>query len=533
MASLFSTLRAFPGPATAPGALKLVRGSSLEPEVSSEQGPSDAPMLFDHGPAATLRPGGAAAGRAETDAEFLERATKRLKAARSELDLGPLEAAERGAVEALIARVRKHKAQLGGEIADHKAKYVAEGVAEKLHKIDAGTFEFQLDNVVLATSVETKHAPKVDRSTLLASVKAWALGLEAGAQQANQVAPLVELLQASGWGRKEAARAIGDGLSRWTTAGDISCGGWVEWAVIHAVYDLLGLPQSGTSVDTKPPPFSALPESKTCRSHLSPKLSGLLDALDESAAVRGAVDTPRLERLAEKAGMSPVELDPIRDLFRRAPVHVRFTLSAGLLDGLEAAPSWKTLHETGTSQGNVDVGDRDAAERHHFRFDDSSTVSDRPHYGCLNLTNSVDGQASHYGDCALVLKHAVKERASVSFGDSFGGGAFRPRPELGTFRHFDGVLEGLVHGMDFDRLKSIASGEQKRAPYYHPPSSDLYLEVQIFGALDLKRDVEAIIIGPGSAGSPEAKRLVALAKKLGVPVLINPPSGYADVGFIE
>lgn len=59
-----------------------------------------------------------------------------------------------------------------------------------------------------------------------------------------------------------------------------------------------------------------------------------------------------------------------------------------------------------------------------------------------------------------------------------------------------------------------------------------HLEANIF-VLDLKRTWEAIIIGPGSAGSPEAKRLVALAKKLGVPALINPPSGYADVGFIR
>lgn len=487
-------------------------------------------MLFDHVPRTE---GAATGGRAETDAEFVERATKRLKAARWDLDFAPLEPAERTAVEALIARVRKHKATPGGEIADHRAKFAAEGVATKLAQIDAGTFEFKVDDVVLANCVGAEHAPKIDRATLLDSVRKWALGLEAGTQQANQVAPLVELLQASGWGREEAARAMGDGLSRWVQAGDISTGGWVEWEVIHAVYDLLGLPRIGTVIDTKPPRFSTLPEAKDSRAHLSPKLTSLLEALDQSAKVRSAVDTPRLERRAENAGLSLAELDPIRDLFRRAPVHIRFTPSAALLDGLEAAPTWKTLHETGTSQGNVEISDRNAAETHHFRFDETSAVSDRPRYGCLNITNSVDGQASHYGDCALVLKHSVKERASISLGDSFGGGGFRPRPELGTFRHFEGVLDGLVHSEDFERLQSIASGKKQHAPYYYPPSSDMYLEVQIFGPVELKRDVEAIIIGPSSVGTPEAKRLVALGKKLGVPVLLDPPNGYADVGFLK
>lgn len=473
--------------------------------------------------------------------EELQTLLPELKAARRELAGGVVTPARRATIEALVTKVRG----LATKLPEHdvsgraKAEFTANGVTAQLDGIAAGTLKPLPPDVDVRTALAPRHAPRVPEKVLRTSLATWARSLpeHANADQPTKVRGLVEALGASGYGATEAMDLLAHVLAEELETKGVSPGGWTQHFVEEQIFRLAGL----EGPDARPIGWGHGPAAPAAahlplhagRGDLHPETKRLLGDLGTIAEARARVTRPQLERAASRAGVSRAELDAVRALFRRAPVHVRFRPSATLLDGLEKDPTWKNLHESGTTGGNPDLLNRKTVERNLGFLDDDVPPGERPKYGYLNVTNATEGQAGHYGDAVLVLRQEVKQRATVCFGDSFGGGKWDPAQPVTSFDHPDAAIAPLLRREGIRPLVDVATGRRSSAPYPYPVASDRYLEVQIFGKVDLRRDVQAIVLGPEAAASPERARLVALATRLGIPVHVTPPSGFADIGFTK
>ena len=480
---------------------------------------------------------------ARPPAEELGELLPELKAARRELDGGVVSPARRATIEALVAKVRVVASKLPPHEVSGRAKadYVADGVLERLAGIANGTLVPPVPDVDVRAALAAKHAPKVPERELKGAMAAWARGLSAHANssQPEKVRGLVAALEPSGYAAPQAMDLLAEVLAEELETRGVFTGGWPHHFVEEQIFQMAGFSELaprpvGWGRHAAAPraavaPLHALGAAGRARLH--PETRAILGDFDAISATRARVLRPQLVRSAARQGVTRAELDAVRDLFRRAPIHVRFRLSAKLLDGLEKDPTWKNVHESGTTAGNPDLFARKAVEGDLGFFDDAAPASERPKYGYLNVTNAPLGQAGHYGDVVLVLRQDVKRRATVCFGDSFGGGKMVPAYPITSFEHPEGALAPLASREVLPTLVEVATGRRRSAPYPFPLASDRYVEVQIFGTLDLAKDVEAIVLGPEAAASPERARLVALATRLGIPLHVTPASGFSDIGF--
>lgn len=484
------------------------------------------------------------------DAEPLETSVSKLKAARAELSAGAIDPARRAEIEKLVATVRAKVKALPATPenarAIAKADYAVQGVSEKLEGLDNGTFRPRLPDIAIRDALSPVHAPRVPTAQMRTAFARWMteLDLSDGHDQAIKVRPLFDALKGSGYAAPEAADLLAEVLAESIATRKLGSGGWQQHLVQDEIFRMFGFPEA----DPQPPLWGtvappARPLDNDARNaprlaRVKPQTAAIFHDLDRVAEVRERYVRPQVDQMARLKGVSPAAMNAARDLFRRAPVHIKFRLSDGLLAGLERDPTWKNVHETGTTGGNSDLTARRFAERRlgfdPYPKDPAATPpdSERPRYGYVNITNGTEGQATHYGDATLILKHDVKSRSTLCFGDSFGNGRLDPARPLTTFAHPDIVLGDIASSGKLDPLLAVAQGRKKSVTYPFPLNEAKYVEVQIFGEVDLKRDVEAIVLGPEAAASPQRDRMIALGKKLGIPVLVNPKDGVANIGFL-
>jgi hypothetical protein len=209
------------------------------------------------------------------------------------------------------------------------------------------------------------------------------------------------------------------------------------------------------------------------------------------------------------------------------------------LGQMNRAGKYLNLHETGMGLGENDQDTRGEHEEQKFGIDMGTDASYRPVYGALNWATKHHpahahfGAAPMYGDSWLELKPEVRDRASFTPGDSFG-----VEPQQ-VFSHR--TPEVLAHS-----FQQMESGNKHSVIHGKPGDrwSD-YVEAQIFGGVDFKRDVRALHLGPENAGlrrtkekgervSPYDKVIEqarAFGAKHGVPVYMHSPDktlGYTD-----
>jgi Protein of unknown function (DUF3626) len=150
---------------------------------------------------------------------------------------------------------------------------------------------------------------------------------------------------------------------------------------------------------------------------------------------------------------------------------------------------YRSQFETGTSNGGLTAhpgGDRWRWESRFFAgaYDDSPPAA-RPKYGSLNFRGRLVGGAPRFGSAHLRLAEHTLARTTFCYPDS----VFEPE-------HF-GVVTRL------STLVAMAEADDQDA-------LDDYIEAQIHGAVDLGRDVEALVLDPcyrGTAIETEAKEL--------------------------
>lgn len=145
-------------------------------------------------------------------------------------------------------------------------------------------------------------------------------------------------------------------------------------------------------------------------------------------------------------------------------------------------------------------------------YDHQTTLaSERVKYGALNITNSNTGGAVGYGDCFMVLKNHIKQRATCTYGDSSKQEIHLCMPD-----NFCNILLYL-DDTSVTNIMNIAIGKISSAI----PTSE-YIECQIHGDLIFARDVEMLVINPKYKNDPNmVKYLKQFKINNGVPFVWN------------
>jgi hypothetical protein len=236
-----------------------------------------------------------------------------------------------------------------------------------------------------------------------------------------------------------------------------------------------------------------------------------------TAANRAALDHVRAAALRELprhrarlAGAADVEA--VAAALRRAPLTINFHPDRLLADGRPVAQAlhdegvYRSQFETRISNGGLTAypgGDRDRWEAAMFGGAYQVTgvrEAERPKYGGLNVLHQLNGACPGFGSCHLRLRAPVLDRATLIYGDS----VFEPT-DIAVADVLEPVLAPLVESEWFTVSPQPAMTRRLED----------YVEAQVHGPLELRADVEAVVIDPAFGGTPAGDLLVAAAERHG------------------
>lgn len=195
--------------------------------------------------------------------------------------------------------------------------------------------------------------------------------------------------------------------------------------------------------------------------------------------------------------------------------------------GLAFDGHYRSQWTTGVSAGSRSA--MPGGERQRFEsefFDGAYETSDpssgeHPVYGALDLLFDDHGGSPRFGSCFLELRPTVRDRTTLSLGDSH----ILP-PDVGTFAEPSAILAGLAEqARDGQLLNRALDGTAMRhaleGTYRSPvPSRDLdgYIEAQVHGGVSLAVDVAAVVIDPSFRGTAVERELTVAAGRYGFKV---------------
>lgn len=187
--------------------------------------------------------------------------------------------------------------------------------------------------------------------------------------------------------------------------------------------------------------------------------------------------------------------DPV-DPALRVTLHFhpdRLVAGQPILECLARDGVYRSQFETGTSNGGLTAypgGDRWRWEQRMFAgaYDEASAAA-RPKYVSLNFRRRLVGGSPRFGSAYLRLLPQTLARTTFCYPDSF--------------------LEPAHFGVA-DRLSTLIALAER----HDGDPLDDYVEAHVHGMVDLRRDVEALVLDPCYRGGP----VEAAAGKLGCPV---------------
>lgn len=202
----------------------------------------------------------------------------------------------------------------------------------------------------------------------------------------------------------------------------------------------------------------------------------------------------RRNRLTEEEVEETIEA-ALNTLISDKPIAIQFksrNLDALLVDG-----RFKSQFETSSSGGLLDLDYRASAEYSGIGMPLRLPATERPIYGYVNLGKMAQQMVGNYGDLAFVMKNTVRERTTMTVGDSlypFSQGQLAATPltapgKASWDNNVSALLEYAQTGNISDLLMATA-----------------YLEVQIQGGVTLD-DVEAVIDSKGALTAAQRKAL--------------------------
>lgn len=175
---------------------------------------------------------------------------------------------------------------------------------------------------------------------------------------------------------------------------------------------------------------------------------------------------------------------------------------------------FKNQFETNSSNGYLSHDTRGRVEQELFHIPPESDALEHPIYGYVSDIDTDARAAGHYGNVIVRFKEPVRERTTVTLGDSldefgssWGGGTVnRPYPSP--------INKPSIHslGQADERAKALADGG--RLDEYTQMSSHSYWEAQFQGGLGID-DVEEVILR-STTNTAERKELIDLLEKKGI-----------------
>lgn len=196
--------------------------------------------------------------------------------------------------------------------------------------------------------------------------------------------------------------------------------------------------------------------------------------------------------------------------------------------------AYKSQFETLISNGSVSAhpgGARDLWEMKLFGGAyqlESSSNSERPKYGALDLMLPSDGPSPRFGSCYFLLAPQTSYRCTFTY-----GGSQDDPPEKGTYEQFDDIAAAVLTDAFF---REYALGEKDLSPrkvidqllyrldlpvterIKQKPSRNLnhYIEAQVHGNLSLQDDVEILVADPSFQGKDIGRTLEKLCSKYAI-----------------
>ena len=169
-----------------------------------------------------------------------------------------------------------------------------------------------------------------------------------------------------------------------------------------------------------------------------------------------------------------------------APIIIHLNLDA-ILGYLCDDIYYRNQFQTSTSRGSLSYKSRIEWENRLFcnSYEDVDGFY-RVKYGPLNITNDPDGvRAAHgYGDSYLLLKNDIKDRTSLTLGDS--GNSLC---EIATFNNLFHILNKLSDEL-LDKIIRLSRGDD----ISFDSNYGFYIECQYHGEILLERDLEAVVV---------------------------------------
>lgn len=296
-------------------------------------------------------------------------------------------------------------------------------------------------------------------------------------------------------------------------------------------------------------------EQQSDRAELSAAQRTALEYAAVAARSRASEVDERLQRvLANAACASDAFDDAMQSIRSNARVVVHFHPDRYGLKPITVAESlladgrYRNQFETGLSAGSRTAfagGSRDRWERDLFGgayHSPDVLAQDRPKYGALELIRYPDGPVPRFGSCYFVLRPAVSARSTFTFGGSEKEGAI---DRLGTITNMNSVMASL--------LEEVAGGGETPVPWppfvaptlgvssltvcgllarlardlpmqRHGPSAgpagrvlDSCVEAHIHGCIDLRNDVESLVVDPAFDGTSTAEILLEVSQRYEIP----------------
>lgn len=248
----------------------------------------------------------------------------------------------------------------------------------------------------------------------------------------------------------------------------------------------------------------------------------------------------QLTSILRRADVTPSALDGAVRGLQNARVVLHFHPDRVTKDGRSVAHGlladgvYRSQFETGISSGSPTGfagGERDLWERELFGgayHGPGVKPEDRPKYGSLEVFRYGDGPSPRFGSCYFVLKPHVSAYCSFTYGDSY------TKPEAaGTIDALNVILAAFLEDVEHDgaalgaddltvekviHYLSNVSAAQDDDPALRPVGRvlDEYIEAQIHGPVDLRTDVERLVIDPSFHGTETATHLRQMCDRYGI-----------------
>jgi hypothetical protein len=249
------------------------------------------------------------------------------------------------------------------------------------------------------------------------------------------------------------------------------------------------------------PKGQALPAQKAGASSIIPQRSKADIAAKKQAmldSIREDIPYYNLDVTRTPEEIATLAVDTLKRAVANASVAMRIT---PLLLGKVLKSAFKNQHQTGTSKGTLDPELRARWESGAFGLDQYGPPESFPLYGYMSppgLDKAIDN-ASSYGSVKVVFKDAVKDRTTLTAGDSLGG-SYLPTPlnDIGLT-----AIDG----------RAITMTKFTDAPPAKVADAVGYIEAQIHGGLQ-PSDIASVQFSPLQ---PPSKALQKTLTTMGIP----------------